>query len=375
MSKNREDDIGSLKMRKLSCDSCGATLDVEPGARVAVCPYCGTKLMIEEDKEIVLERIRSEERKAATSRREQEIAQKERAQLNLEASRKYKRSVTTFFTIILIVLCAFTAFFEFDTGNMFKCFVATVQVILLFFSFLMGARYIRTSHLSAYRIPKVIALLLIFVIMSDVGGYSYNSREKSEAEEIVWSDMVLGDILPEPDDLTEGYVRYNNADDLDINYFNVTKSQYNAYVKKCKEAGFTVDMTGYDTSYYAYNEDGYKVHTYYYSSKSEMTVSLDCPIQMYNITWPTTGLVSLLPQPNSLYGTIVNSSSDHFTAYIGNTTREEFIDYTSACIDAGFNVDFSQSNDYFYGDDEEGHHLSVSYEGYNTMNIYLYTRN
>ncbi len=363
----------SIKMRKLTCDSCGATLDVAPGSMVAECPYCGTRQILEEDKDITIERIRSEERRAASRERKNEQKRKEEAERNLSESKSYKKRVTSFFTIILIFLCAFAAFYEFDTGNQIKGLIALLQVGLLVVSWFMGTRYIKTKNFGTYRIPKVIALLLIFAIMSDIGEGSRYSFASPAAEEVIWSDLAMGEMIPEPDDLTSAVISSNSDSRLRLEYSGVQTTQYNAYVKKCKEAGYTIDISGYENHYVAYNESGYKLDIYLFTSNKEMEISLDAPIQMYNLSWPNTSFVSLLPEPESHYGSIVSSSEDYFNVYIGETTREAFMNYTNACINAGFNVEYSQGDDYFSGKNADGYKVYVSYEGFNTMKITLYS--
>lgn len=80
-----------------------------------------------------------------------------------------------------------------------------------------------------------------------------------------------------------------------------------------------------------------------------------------DITWPTTGMAALLPEPESTYGEIFTDSSDSFRAYIGNTTQEQYDAYVDACRSQGFTVDYSKGGSYFYALDANGNDLSLSY--------------
>ncbi|MBR5740482.1 MAG: hypothetical protein IKX81_04200, partial [Firmicutes bacterium] len=58
-----------------------------------------------------------------------------------------------------------------------------------------------------------------------------------------------------------------------------------------------------------------------------------------------------------------------FVIYVGDTPKSDYDEYVSRCIESGFDVKYSRSDDYYYGDNEDGFHLSVSYYGNNIMVI------
>lgn len=56
---------------------------------------------------------------------------------------------------------------------------------------------------------------------------------------------------------------------------------------------------------------------------------------------------------------------------VGDTSLEEYSAYVDVCTNAGFTIDSSKGEKSFYGDNEQGYHINVSYRGYNTMVIWL----
>ena len=58
-----------------------------------------------------------------------------------------------------------------------------------------------------------------------------------------------------------------------------------------------------------------------------------------------------------------------FVIYLGNTTKDDFLEYADACYDAGFTVDYQRGDTYFRADDKDGYHVNVQYEGNNIMFI------
>ncbi len=150
---------------------------------------------------------------------------------------------------------------------------------------------------------------------------------------------------------------------------DVSRSQYNSYVKTCKESGFTVDRKSGNTEYTAYNEEGYHLRLSYYDK--EMNLNLEAPMEMTEYIWPINKAASRVPEPPSTTGKIDWIDDGGFTIFISPVTKRQFVEYGNACFDAGFNVDTVQSEDYIYGMDKDGYSLSLNYEGFNIMRIRL----
>ena len=145
--------------------------------------------------------------------------------------------------------------------------------------------------------------------------------------------------------------------------------EYQAYLAKCKEKGFTVNGQKSDSSYYAYNKDGYKLSLLYVKNSKELKISLDAPIKMSNYKWPDSEIAKLLPVPKSNIGNINTDDSDSFAIYVGETSLDEYNDYVKNCSEKGFNVDYSKHNNYYEAKNTDDYSLRVDYEENNIMYI------
>lgn len=95
-----------------------------------------------------------------------------------------------------------------------------------------------------------------------------------ETETVDWSDMILGDVIPEPPSL-KGTVEENSDDRLSLTLCEISDSAYSDYVDACIEMEFTVDAEKESDSYSAYNAEGYKL--YVAECDDELELSLDAP--------------------------------------------------------------------------------------------------
>lgn len=206
---------------------------------------------------------------------------------------------------------------------------------------------------------KVLSMILVLLMML--------SLTACGGERIVWDDIILGDMIPEPP-VYKVEIHTNAADDLWLDINDLSDKQFNDYIEACKEMGFTVDAEYHSSSYNAYNAEGYELRLVHYSN-DDMSIHLDAPMEMTTITWPTSVAGNMLPTPKSTIGKFSYEYEDHFYVYVGNTTRADYAEYVKACSEKGFNVDYNKGDDYYYADNSEGWHISVCYEGNNIMTI------
>lgn len=206
--------------------------------------------------------------------------------------------------------------------------------------------------------------ILLSVVLILIFALSLSGR----GEKIHWSDLVLGDAIPEPP-VTRGEIQDDSFEELWVDINNLSAKQYAEYIESCKNMGFSVDaeMTSY--SYDAYNETGYKLHLYYYESDEQLMIQLDKPMDLADITWPTSMAGKQLPAPKSTIGKFSYEYEDNFFVYIGNTSKADYTEYVNACSQKGFNVDYSKGDNYYYADNTKGWHVSLKYEGNNVMSI------
>lgn len=85
--------------------------------------------------------------------------------------------------------------------------------------------------------------------------------------------------------------------------------------------------------------------------------------------WPTSDIANLLPVPKSNIGKISWEASYGFVIYVSETSQADFKDYVKACKESGFVEDYRAGDDYYYGDNENGYHLSLRFEENDVMFI------
>lgn len=204
----------------------------------------------------------------------------------------------------------------------------------------------------------IVAIILIGSIARCGGGGS---------EALDWPSSGLAAMLPDPPS-NKGNVISDDEESFSASVDEVSQGDYDDYVNACKEMGYTVDAEESGSDYDAFSEEGYRLSLSFYSSLEEMKVSLDAPIAMGDITWPSSGIGALLPVPPSLTGKVALDSSTRYSVYV-SMDADAFSSYVDACIDAGFDVDYDRDDDYFTADDASGNSIDLSYEGFNTVHI------
>lgn len=187
-----------------------------------------------------------------------------------------------------------------------------------------------------------------------------------------WSDAILGDMLPTPPSEI-GRIMTNTKKELNAEVEEISPKQSVDYVEECKELGFTVDPVEDDMNYTAYNAEGYKLSIEYVSYNEDMWIKLTSPLELEEIVWADSELRTMLPTPKSTKAMIESEYSTSFTIYMGETTKEDFAEYVTLCVEVGFAVDSNQSENEYTAKNEDGVKVTVKYEGNNIMSIYLST--
>lgn len=203
----------------------------------------------------------------------------------------------------------------------------------------------------------LLAVIVVGGVALSVGG---------DGEKIVWSDMVLGDMLPEPP-ANKGEIYTNSSENLDIEINDISDKQYADYVDACEKMGFAVEAETTSYTYSAYHTDGYKLNLSHYSKN--MSIHLEAPMEIGSISWPTSAVGQLLPTPESTVGKFLYEYADSFAVYIGNTNISDYAEYIAACSACGFIVDYYKSDKVYYADNTDGYHIWVEYKGNNIMYI------
>ena len=212
----------------------------------------------------------------------------------------------------------------------------------------------------------LVVVLCLFVLVGLSRCVGCGSQEKDREP---WPQSPLAQMLPTLDAQcdsvfeSDGHIAISVSDKMD-------RAAYDAYVSACEGKGFAEDQKEATASYEAYNADGYKLELSFSDGKTPtMRISLDAPKANGDLVWPSSGVATLIPNPEKEKGSVAVDSSSQFTAYVGEMSSEEYGAYVEKCIDAGFGIDYSKGDTYFNAKNDNGDSLSLKYEGFDIMYV------
>lgn len=354
-----------------NCTNCGGQLVIDSNLETTTCPYCGTKYntseLLGESDDVRKEKIKQNAvRDVELSKLEhqKEMANKWEAK---EDKLAFKKGILSKVLIIFAILCGLLCAAAFNDGDILAGIVALVQVALFVAAWAMGMQIIKEPVKGIRILLTVVGFLLIIVFMAA----SDLSSNSSIEEDIVWEEMELGSLIPDPDS-NSGIIYENSESELNISVNDIAEEAYKDYVKQCEVLGFTVDKDKSETMFEAYNSDGYKLSLSYYDFSEELSIKLDAPMEMSEYQWPNSDLAKLVPVPKSNVGSISYENSKEFYIYVGNTSLDEYNDYINECQNSGFNVDYRKNDNIYEANDANGNRIYLSYEGNNIFSIHVY---
>lgn len=207
-------------------------------------------------------------------------------------------------------------------------------------------------------------ILVIIVIFSTI-----SAKKNNKVEKINWnSDIELSNMLPEPKS-NKAKISSNSDTYMSVYIYKTTKEDYKDYLNECENKGYNLEKNKSTTYYYAFNNEGYKLSLSYDENDKEMYITLNSPMKMNNIEWPTSELAQLLPVPKSTVGKFSIDTADRLYVYVGNTPIEDYNTYVNECSQKGFSIDYDKNEKYYDAKDSNGNKLSLRYIGGNTMTI------
>lgn len=289
-------------------------------------------------------------------------SQKRISQQSEITAREFKKSkfriVLVVFSIISVLFCVLA----FQNGRILAGLVSVLMVVLFLTAFLMGSGVINERVKNFRLVPAILAFLL-FVPYFSLSS-NHNKQIVDTDYHTNWGDILLNEYAPEPI-MTSARVMTNSNEKFYIYDIECSQSDYYDYVDACKKFGYDYEIIEEDeTSFEAYNKDGYKIDVSYIIT---LNIEVNAPMKMSQVEWPNSDIAELIPQPKSLYGKVEWEHDYGFVIYIGNTTLSDYEDYVNSVYDSGFNIDYSKGDTYFWADNADGYHVSIDYEGFNTM--------
>jgi hypothetical protein len=79
------------------------------------------------------------------------------------------------------------------------------------------------------------------------------------------------------------------------------------------------------------------------------------------LDWPSNGLATMLPEPDTDKGKVEINSDTAFSATLAEYPADDFSNYVNACKDKGFTVDADQTGTGYDAFNEEGYKVTLSY--------------
>ena len=268
------------------------------------------------------------------------------------------------FTTIVIGVFSLMCLVAFLAGKTLAGVIALVGLALVVAALLMKKQIIKAPKSWLHIVALALAVVMVVPYVS-VFRINYGDAEKFQ-----WSDIVLSDVIPEPNPLF-GEVVSNGDTYLSLYIYKIDQSDYDAYVADCKTQGFTVDADEGDRSYYAYNSAGYKLSLYFYEEDGKMHIGVDAAEEYGALEWSASEISSLLPVPESTTGEITQDDEKGFSAYVSNTTIDAYKAYVTDCVNMGFDVDANDADKHYSAQNADGYKLSVDYQGNNVIYISL----
>ncbi|MGN0491994.1 DUF6591 domain-containing protein [Ruminococcus sp.] len=292
--------------------------------------------------------------------------------------------------IICLLVCSLFCLIAFLSGKVFSGIISLVQVALFVVALLVNKQIIKTPKKWISILSFALAFSLIVPYLSLFSSNLVNtendyknkvyeknnyaatdSSETMDEEKHDWADELLINCLPKPQ--SDKYELLDNTDEyLSVDVYEISKTEFLDYVKSCKEAGFTVETEVSDTSFFAYNQEGYKLNIDYNASEEKMHISVEAPVEMSNIQWSDFNVNKIIPTPKSKTGIIEQDDEDGLKAYIGKTSISDYNEYVNECIKSGFNVDSDKSEKSFSAKNSEDYSLKIEYKGNSVVYIDLY---
>lgn len=199
-------------------------------------------------------------------------------------------------------------------------------------------------------------------------GEGGSSSQAAQAQNNWWPTEGLATKVPTPAS-NSGEIKTDSDGCFKAEVLESDEDAYESYVSKCKEAGFTVDAEKNGINFQAWNEEGYELNVNLWEDDNMYIVTVESPLELTELSWPTVGPASVVPTPESLMGKTDVNTSDRYCVLIGNTPIKSYSAYVDALISAGFNVDYSRSEKWFKAENAEGYGVIAEYQGYNIMYV------
>lgn len=132
----------------------------------------------------------------------------------------------------------------------------------------------RTIKIKAVIGLVILAIVVVLCVVRYGGdaGVSYDRKDYNATFE--WQTTGLFAELPEPD-TNNGKIIMETEKQVSIELYNISAGDFDAYVKKCREVGFTSEVTKMGGVFYATDEEGYDLNLFYDAQKDVLSININ----------------------------------------------------------------------------------------------------
>ena len=335
----------------MNCKNCNAVMRIDQERKVFVCPYCDSvepfdgvsKAELQGMLQEAIQDVRKESMKEARERMEREaVMQKTRSAGN--------RAADVAIFVAQIVLCIFFLLF---TIGLFIDFVGVgivslLQLILMVSAMILKAKYRKTGVKKWLKLKNGCLIGVgILVIIWFVALMAGDSSSSGSSHDDSWPTQGFGSELPVPN----GTIRYaySSKNDFSATIKGFSTSAFNAYVEECRESGFNIDEEVLENRFVAYDENDNELVLSLWSHSKELNIQFSKGIVMAEYQWPTGELAERIPQPAAEKSCLVRLNSTGFQIYVGDLTRQQFVQYIMELQEKGFEGYYNGDSDDYYG--------------------------
>ncbi len=127
------------------------------------------------------------------------------------------------------------------------------------------------------RMKAIIGLVILVVaVVYAIIWYGSNlevTNSKDYNATFEWQTTGLFAEMPEPD-TNNGKIIMETDNQINIELYNISSDEFEVYVKKCRDEGFTKEVTKTDDVFYATDENGYDLNLFYDSKKDVLSIHI-----------------------------------------------------------------------------------------------------
>lgn len=148
---------------QLKCKSCGGTLNVDENRTILCCPFCGSKELIQESDEVIIQRIKSQTYKDIELEKIKFESEKEQKKAVDKQYNNFKKGKFSKVLIVAFIICVLVMGISFSNGRILSGVVAIIQAGLFAISWLMGMQFIKEKIPRLHILLATIGFLLIIL--------------------------------------------------------------------------------------------------------------------------------------------------------------------------------------------------------------------